>query len=361
MISIRKYLDGEQAAEPSRSPKPATRPGRGASLADAALSGYCAALHAMGRSGSDACPALGRELDESLSKVAQDLCHVRSAEAVAAADESICGQLQEWGRKSARHYQAKAGEVKDILLMMARTAESVGERDQRCAQQINAVTSQLKSIANLEDLTEIRASIEKSATELKSSIDRMTAEGEAVLGRLRIEVSTYQAKCEEAEQIASRDPLTRLGNRLSVESQIENRVNAAARFCVAILDIDDFKHVNDVQGHVVGDEVLRQFATELRTACRATDVIGRWGGDEFIVVLDGGLAEAEAQIGRVSKWVCGNYSIAGREGQATLRVGASIGVAEYTPTETMKQLLDRADREMYRRKAESRIAGKQGA
>ena len=131
-------------------------------------------------------------------------------------------------------------------------------------------------------------------------------------------------------------------------------------FCAAILDIDDFKRVNDERGHLVGDEVLRQFSSELLSACRATDVIGRWGGDEFIVVLDCGLAEAEGQMSRVSKWVCGNYTVAGSAGQARLHVGASIGVAEYKPGEGMKDLLDRADREMYREKFGSRGRAQRG-
>ncbi len=321
---------------------------------------YCASLHAMGRCASDACPAEGRDLNEGLGKLAEDLAHAQCAEAVAAAGQSVRVQLQEWGQKTARHYQARAGEVKDMLLMMAGAAESVGERDLRCAQQINAVTIQLKGIANLEDLTEIRASIEKSAAELKTSIDRMTAEGKAALEQLRRDVTTYQAKVEEAEQLASRDALTRLGNRLWVESQIERRITEGARFCAAILDIDDFKRVNDERGHLVGDEVLRQFSSELRSACRATDVIGRWGGDEFIIVLDGGLAEAEGQMSRVSKWVCGNYTVARNGRQARLHVGASIGVAEYKPGESMKDLLDRADGEMYREKFGARNARTSG-
>ena len=353
MISIRKYIDGTQQADSSREPKQ-SRPVSGANLANAAIAGYCASLHAMGRCGADACPAEGRELREVLGKVAEDLAHAQCAESVAAADQSARAQLQQWGERTARHYQAKAREVKDILVMMAGAAESVGQRDQRCAQQIDAVTVQLKGIANLEDLTEIRASIEKSAAELKTSIDRMTAEGKAVLEQLRREVTTYQTKVEEAEQLASRDALTRLGNRLWVEGQLEKRINAGTRFCAAILDIDDFKQVNDGQGHLVGDEVLRQFSNELRSACRATDLIGRWGGDEFIVVLDCVLAEAEGQMARVSKWVCGNYTVAGSAEQARLHIGASIGVAEYMTGESMKELLERADREMYRRKGARR-------
>ena len=153
MISIRKYIDGVQPGNPTRDTKP-PRSGPGVNLAGAAIGGYCAALHAMGRCGSDACPAEGSELSEGLGKLGEDLAHAQSAESVAAADEGIRFQLREWGQRAARHYQAKAREVKDILLMMAGTAESVGERDQRCAQQFNAVTVQLKGIANLEDLTE---------------------------------------------------------------------------------------------------------------------------------------------------------------------------------------------------------------
>jgi diguanylate cyclase (GGDEF)-like protein len=351
MISIRKYLDVVEPAEP-RPGHGEPRPGDGKDVTAAALSGYAAALHEMGQCGADVCPALGQELKERLGKVAEDLRQAQSPESVVVANESVRTELEDWGRGTARHYQKKACEVKDILIVMARTAESVGERDQRCAQQMNAVTTQLRSIANLEDLTQIRASVEKSAAELKSSIERMTAEGRAALEQLRTEVSTYQAKFEEAEQIALRDALTHLGSRLWVEGQMESRIKAATPFCVAILDIDGFKRVNDEHGHVVGDELLPQFSTELRSACRSTDVIGRWGGDEFIVVLDCGLAEAEAQIERVSKWVCGNYSVAGRAGGIKLRIDASMGVAEQTPGGTIDELIDRADREMYRRKSQ---------
>jgi hypothetical protein len=78
--------------------------------------------------------------------------------------------------------------VKDLLLLMARTAESVGTRDQRCAGQIHEVTSRLTAIASLDDITQIRATIEKSAAELRASIDRMTEEGKAVIDRLQEQV-----------------------------------------------------------------------------------------------------------------------------------------------------------------------------
>jgi diguanylate cyclase (GGDEF)-like protein len=270
-------------------------------------------------------------------------------------EASVREQLQGWGRRTAMHYRQKTTEVKDILLVMARTAASVGERDQRYAQQIHEVTTRLKSIANLEDLTEIRESINKSASELKISIDRMTAEGKAALDQLHAEVSNYQVRLEEAEEIASRDVLTGLRSRTSVEGQIEQSLHAEASFCVAIIDINEFKRVNDRHGHLVGDELLKQFATELRSVCRSTDIIGRWGGDEFILMLNCGITEARAQIDRLRKWVCGSYTVQASSIPTKLQVDAAIGLAERLAGEAMKELVERADAEMYRDKAASRM------
>jgi diguanylate cyclase (GGDEF)-like protein len=119
-----------------------------------------------------------------------------------------------------------------------------------------------------------------------------------------------------------------------------------------MFDLDGFKFVNDRYGHVAGDELLRQFAGELRASSRATDLVGRWGGDEFLIVLDASLQDARAQLERVQKWVCGSYELPGSG--IKLHVEASMGVAAFTPPETLGQLLNRADQAMYERKRSRR-------
>jgi diguanylate cyclase (GGDEF)-like protein len=349
MISIRKYLDAptvgtETVPETSRNRRAP------ADLASLSLSAYRSALAEMGRCSVDACPATGPDLERNLLQTVDALSTRVNADALAAGGASVRQQLEEWGRNTARHFQRKAGEVKGILLAMAQTAESVSERDQRCASQMHAVTAQLQQIASLDDLTVMRGSIEKSAAELKNSIDRMTTEGTAVLEQLQEKVATFKARLEEAEETAACDSLTRLRSRLCVEGHLEQRIAAGQPFCVAILDINGFKLVNDHHGHVIGDDLLRQFATELRSACRASDVVGRWGGDEFIVLLDCGMAEAEAQVERVRKWACGNYTVNGAAGSLKLQIAASVGLAEFNAPDSMKELLDRADAAMYRNK-----------
>jgi diguanylate cyclase (GGDEF)-like protein len=344
MISLKKYLD-QARTDPLQQAKPAAT-----GLLPVAIAAYVSALREMGRCSVDACPALGEELKQGLAKAGESLSRDTARETIEAAEANVRAQLQDWGRRTARHFQHATDEVKEILIVMARTAESVGERDQRCARQITDVTARLQKIANLEDLSEIRVSIEQSAAELKSSIDRMAAEGKAAVEQLRVEVTAYQVKLEAAEHIASCDSLTGLRSRLWVESQIERSLGADRPFCVVILDIDAFKLVNDHYGHLVGDELLIQFSTELRSACRSTDIVGRWGGDEFIILLDCGFEEAKTQTLRMKQWVCGSYTVHVNSGAAKLRVDASFGLAERIPGETVKELLARADADMYSNK-----------
>jgi diguanylate cyclase (GGDEF)-like protein len=354
MISIKEYLEHPEAVADEQTSAACVVPPEPSDLLPLTVAAYHAALEEMGNCGQDACPALGEELKQGLRKLGTGLTAEVSSEQVARTESGVREHLQGWGRRAALHYRQKTNEVKEILLVMARTAESVGERDLRCAQQITAVTTRLKGIANLDDLTEIRESIKKSAVELKVSIDRMSAEGKAAIDQLKAEVTQYQTRLEEAETMASRDALTGVRSRPWVEGQIEQALQKPAPFCVAILDLDKFKQVNDEHGHLVGDELLKQFAGKIRSVCRVTDTIGRWGGDEFVLLLHCRLQEARTQIDRMREWVCVKYTLEGSAGPLKLRVQASIGVAERQPGETMKDLIDRADAEMYREKAISR-------
>jgi diguanylate cyclase (GGDEF)-like protein len=344
MISLKKYLDAARDGALSRDEPDEN------DLASVALAAYRSALSEMGRCSIDVCPALGTGLRQGLGKLEAKLSASVSCGVVRATEKKVRERLQEWGKQTASHYRQQTGEIKEMLLVVTRTAESLGTRDQRCAGRISEVTTRLEKIACLEDLSEIRASIESSAAELKTSIDRMTAEGKAAIEELRAEVSTYQAKLEEAEQIASRDALTGLGSRLWVEDLIAGRIGAGDPLCVAIIDINGFKQINDQHGHLAGDEVLKQFATELQSVCRSTDMIGRWGGDEFILLLDCGMAKAQGKIDRLREWACGDYKVKGRNGAVKICVDASIGLAEHLEGETLNGLLARADAEMYREK-----------
>jgi diguanylate cyclase (GGDEF)-like protein len=336
MISLKRYLDADPVPE---------------RLLAEALEAYRSTLKAVGNCGVHACPVPGEELQKALLRLEGRLTGEVTPALVQETREQAEAQLKQWGGRTAEYLKEKVGEVKDILALLARTTESVGERDQRYAQQLGGFTTRLQSIADLEDLTQVRASLVQSASELKGHVERMTQECSNSIAELKGEVAAYQTRLEEAERWALRDTLTGLDNRRNVEAKMRRRIEEERPFTLVVLDLNGFKQVNDACGHLAGDDLLRQFATELRSRSRSTDVVGRWGGDEFILVLDCGQKEAASHIQRIRQWVLGEYEVRVGTEARKVSIGASIGMAEWNSGEAMHQLLERADAAMYADKA----------
>ena len=346
MISIKKYLD-QDATELSkyRPPNPRNSLARFRKPTARRWAPWAIAV-------LRACPTLGPPLQKSLMLLAESLAKALTPPVVKETEGQVEQQLHEWGEQTAEYFHQRAGDVKEILMVLARAAESVAERDQRYATEFGEFTKRLQALAKLEDLPQIRSAIVRGAKELKTCVDRMEQDSRESVAALRSQVSTYEAKLEDAEQRASHDPLTGLDNRQGVEAKLQRRIAAQKPFCVMMIDLNGFKAVNDTYGHQAGDDLLKQFSTELRSASRVTDVVGRWGGDEFIVVLDGTINDAQAHAERMQKWVFGSYTLhLGAEGPK-VDMDAAVGLVEAQPGESIKDLLARADSIMYKQKAE---------
>lgn len=165
------------------------------------------------------------------------------------------------------------------------------------------------------------------------------------------------AMIEELRALASTDALTRVGNRRHFMAQGRIAAAQAQRrglpLCVAMLDVDHFKQVNDRHGHAAGDLVLQMLAYHCRVTLRASDLVGRVGGEEFALLLaDADDATAGAIVQRLLARVR-TESVRAPDGTA-LSVTFSAGVARMEPGEPLESLLDRADKAMYRAKQSGR-------
>jgi diguanylate cyclase (GGDEF)-like protein len=160
-----------------------------------------------------------------------------------------------------------------------------------------------------------------------------------------------QAK-QDAEQLAASDPLTGALSRRAVLSLIEDSVARAvqggAPACVTMLDLDWFKSINDRYGHLVGDRVLCRVVKRIRECLRSTDAIGRYGGEEFVLLLQGADELAAARlVERIRSTVSmADWSDIG----PGVKVSVSCGIAFIRPSETVESVLARADEALYEAK-----------
>jgi diguanylate cyclase len=159
------------------------------------------------------------------------------------------------------------------------------------------------------------------------------------------------------QDLATRDELTGLVNRRHMSNLLERErqrgVRSGRGFSVAMVDIDHFKAVNDHYGHPVGDEVLRTFAQQAPQALRGTDVVSRWGGEEFVLLLpEAALSAARIGVERLRGRIAAT-PMAHLSG-VPIRVTVSVGLTEHIAGESVTQTLERADRALYEAKAQGR-------
>ena len=159
------------------------------------------------------------------------------------------------------------------------------------------------------------------------------------------------------ERQALVDSLTGLANRRSFEDTLRSELARAARFsdsvCVVFADFDDFKRVNDRHGHAAGDEVLKAFASALQRTVRESDVAGRWGGEEFALVLPGTDVDGGARLAERARAAIESREIPMPNGEL-LTVTASFGVASYPESHELGELLAAADSALYAAKREGK-------
>jgi diguanylate cyclase (GGDEF)-like protein len=180
------------------------------------------------------------------------------------------------------------------------------------------------------------------------------------LSRLRDKLRRQKAELQEAlsriQELALRDELTGLANRRHMQALIdlerERCVRSGGSFCIAVIDIDRFKRINDTHGHPAGDAVLRDFAREAMATIRSADVLARWGGEEFMLMLpDTRLTLARLGVERLRTRAA---AMLVEHPGGPLSFTLSAGVVEHLAGESVVESIARADRALYQAKQQGR-------
>jgi diguanylate cyclase (GGDEF)-like protein len=176
-------------------------------------------------------------------------------------------------------------------------------------------------------------------------------------GLLELTDDLRQAQ-EDLKQLASRDSLTGLWNRRSISELLQREVARASRdelpLTAVIVDIDHFKRINDRIGHLAGDEVLREVTRRIAGSLRSADMIGRLGGEEFLVILYPANEETAVQVMERARRACAKRPVAIDSGEidVTVSLGAAV-VRDYRDVD-LPTILKTADRALYRAKNDGR-------
>jgi diguanylate cyclase len=245
--------------------------------------------------------------------------------------------------------------VRDVIHEYLRNLNAEGKGLSEYAQTLSSFSDRISQSKTLDGIGDMLAELltqtrrrEDATVQMQMTLNTMVDE----MRELREQVARLNAE-------SATDALTRVGNRQSFDVELEKRVHSAARNqgCLALLmlDLDHFRQFNDKFGHIIGDKVLRFFATLLKNNIKGNDFVARFGGEEFAVLLpdtdyEGAISVAENIRSRLAKQTLSDSAEKIQLGTITV----SIGVACLRPEDNHDILLRRADRCMSEAKANGR-------
>lgn len=320
------------------------------------LDAYKSALSAMSRQTQRAIPVLSDIIQSGLDPVIRRLDRSHSSETLHDSSKRVEQQLSLWADKAQLNQKESEQTIRELLHLVFETAETTGVRDEEFSREITELSDRLRTVAGLESLPVIRRSIRENAAALTDCVVRMADEGRESVRRLHSEIAEYRSRLLASERRALIDPLTGLCNRCGFEQHLETRVQSRQPFSLLVVDLNGFKGANDRYGHLVGDEILKQFAVQLKAQFPSEDIVARWGGDEFVGIVGGPPREAAVLADRVRCSVLGKYEITADNQTLSIIVDAALGATAWNGAESGLALFARADKKMYHAKEMAREA-----
>ncbi len=132
---------------------------------------------------------------------------------------------------------------------------------------------------------------------------------------------------------------------LYINEAMDDAIKNHSTFCLLMIDIDDFKHVNDTYGHECGDEVLKYVAHTISTGVKKDDYVFRWGGEEILVLLKTDIEKSKAAAERIRNDIAKDPII--YKNNVSVFVTVTIGISLYSPSNSLEQMMEEADTKLY--------------
>ncbi len=327
------------------SPEPQSETARDASL-ETALDCYLAAIQDIAETVASLCGEIGASCHDQLLRLRSRVAYHATVQTLEESRNALHSELIDFSGRARQYNNVLAEDVAKALALLAQNESAIAVRNEKYMQRLARFVEQMEQVARSGD----RALAAGQAVELRGLVESMEQDGRDANAQLRAKLAEFQDKLREVEFLASIDPLTGVPNRREFDRQLAARVEANREFCILLFDLNTFQRVNYDHGHLCGDEILKQLGNRLSSHVRPRDFVCRWGGDEFVVILECPLANAEVRANEMASLLSGPYRVFVEGREIDVNVGVSFGVSERQPGETAEQVFHRADEGMYAQK-----------
>ena len=247
----------------------------------------------------------------------------------------------------------RENELKDIIEILSKAMITLDTENQAYNQKIIKQSDNIEEITRLDDIKRLKQALIQEIEQIRETVKEKQSHDSTKLEFLSQKVNNLSMELERARTESLTDGMTGIYNRKAFDSHISSLVEkntlSRAPFSLLMLDIDDFKNVNDVYGHQTGDRVILAIIGKCRQSIRGADFLARYGGEEFVIILPGAsLKNAIKRAEHICKSIASTrYYLDDVAGSPTLSVTVSIGVSSLQKADTVATVTHRADKALY--------------
>ncbi len=250
----------------------------------------------------------------------------------------------------------RENELRDIIDLLTKAMASLDVENREFYNRVHDQSEKMEKITRLDDIKKMKTALAHEVAQMREIVDVKKDQDRRKVQLLAGQVDSLRKELEKTRAKSMTDGLTGIYNREAFDDILADLIERSrvmnATFSFLLLDLDDFKQINDSYGHLIGDRVLMAFSQKCRNAIRGDDFLARYGGEEFAILLPGAnFSNALKKARHICDTVASaRYATDAEQKDDYLSVTVSIGVTAFHIKDTPETLIDRADKALYKAK-----------